>query len=259
LQAARCDPDAGTIFAEAGALASLLQAEEARDSLWSLAKEGVFAHPEANVAWIAYLIDRHRYAEAAHFLSSRAFFPWEGSHVYRDLWVETWMDVWAQALERRDLQAALEAVERALEYPPNLGVGRGIYTNDAPQWWAKGVALKLLGRHEQAVEAWRQAACEPQKEWDVASYYKCLALRQLGESQKVDKLLNDMYADMTALTRTCDSAEIGAFLRALALRGLQKPEWRAAMQEAAAFPNMARMARRYLAGRGWDEMQEVWR
>ena len=63
--------------------------------------------------------------------------------------------------EKGDYESALKAMEKALSFPENLGVGRSSRTEEAMAWFWKGKILLTMGKGEQAILAWKNGASSP--------------------------------------------------------------------------------------------------
>ena len=60
--------------------------------------------------------------------------------------------------EKGDYQSALNAFEKALTFPENLGVGQSVRTEEAMAWFWKGKTLLAMGKSQEAMSAWESGA-----------------------------------------------------------------------------------------------------
>ncbi len=60
--------------------------------------------------------------------------------------------------EQDNYDSALEAFEKALTFPENLGVGQSLRTEEAMAWFWKGKTLLVIGDNEEAMIAWKTGA-----------------------------------------------------------------------------------------------------
>jgi tetratricopeptide (TPR) repeat protein len=81
------------------------------------------------------------------------------------------------------------AFRQALEYPLNLGTGKPDKPHDEEAWFWLGEALKAQDKADAAHDAWAQAAEEGQENSPLASLYRGLALRRLGQNDASAKAL----------------------------------------------------------------------
>jgi tetratricopeptide (TPR) repeat protein len=104
----------------------------------------------------AYL-DEQRYSRVIELLESTPYFVnWEGQTITWDLFHKAHMKRGQGRFESKDLSGALRDFEAALTYPENIGVGRPNSPREAAAQYWKGRTLQLLGRQEDARQAWKE-------------------------------------------------------------------------------------------------------
>jgi tetratricopeptide (TPR) repeat protein len=122
-------------------------------------------------------------------LVNHHFKPWEGGVHVREMYVLANLQKARHALEDNNPAQAEQALRKALEYPPNLGVGKPDRPHNEEIWFWLGEALKAEGKTEAARAAWREAAEEGQRGFGVSRLYRGVALRRLGQTEEADKVL----------------------------------------------------------------------
>jgi tetratricopeptide (TPR) repeat protein len=103
------------------------------------------------------LLGRHQ--EAYELLCGRNFHPWEGGEGKVTFqYVYSLISLAKAAIMVADFQGALELLEKARQYPHNLGEGKlyGAQENDIEYW--SGCAYAGLGQKANAIACWERAA-----------------------------------------------------------------------------------------------------
>lgn len=131
---------------------------------------------------------------AVELLGSRTFHRWEAEFRMRSLYLAALVGRGAARFDCGDLRGAREDFERALEYPPNLRIGKPAQTEDAWPLYCAGVACEALGDMAAAKEHWEAAAAEIYRRHTHTGgldlrIYQALSLRKLGRSQEAEELL----------------------------------------------------------------------
>jgi tetratricopeptide (TPR) repeat protein len=106
------------------------------------------------------LVDLGRYEEAIRMLTEEQFVPSEMDQSFRLAYVGAYLQRARAHEEAGRLEEAIADYRRALEYPPNVGVGRPVLTHDAEILYRLGCACERLGRFAEAIAAWKEAARE---------------------------------------------------------------------------------------------------
>jgi tetratricopeptide (TPR) repeat protein len=102
------------------------------------------------------------YANTAQMLDSARVTVWEGAHEVHDLFEDAHLALGEAHLKAGRAAEALAEFNRALEYPENLATGKLENAREAHIHYRRGNALAALGRKQEAIAAWRQAANEPE-------------------------------------------------------------------------------------------------
>ena len=106
-----------------------------------------------------YYLDDKRYDECIDLLSSVPYFVnWEGSSITWNIFNMANVKKGILLYEQDNYGSALEAFEKALTFPENLGVGQSHRTEEAMAWFWKGKTLLVMGDNEEAMIAWKAGA-----------------------------------------------------------------------------------------------------
>lgn len=141
------------------------------------------------------------YLAATETLAKHQFNVTEGRYGVHDDYAAAWIGVGLEALQDDKPSEALAALDKALEYPRNLAIGKPADAQDESMihFW-RGVALRQLHRDEEAVQAFEQSASQAANERSrrrsfygaVNTAHGVLALRALGRSQEAGERLEQL-------------------------------------------------------------------
>lgn len=135
-----------------------------------------------------------RSRKALEILQSRRFHPWEGGEgLVSGQYVWAHLLLGHEALENRKWEEALQHFEAAQHYPENLGEGKHLLTPENHLHYFEGVARKGMGDSEGARASFRRAA-QKQQAFSAMTFYRALALRELGQAQEATELLDELLA-----------------------------------------------------------------
>ena len=148
------------------------------------------------------LLGRHE--QALDILMSRTFHPWEGGEgKVTAQYVTSLIEIARKHLRTKQYESAIEALERALVYPHNLGEGRLIGANDNHIYFYLGQAYAGLGNAEQARDFYEKAAAGTQEPTSAMYYndqppdmifYQGLALRAIGRGVEAESVFRKLVA-----------------------------------------------------------------
>jgi len=142
------------------------------------------------------------YEKALSLLENRSFHPWEGGEgqVLRQF-TYACLKLGQLALKYRDAEIALMYFEKSMNTPDNLGEKYHPLQAVAHINYWKGMALKALGRTEEAHAHFLESTNEEGDFIDMAvsayselSYYKALSLKELGKTEEAEDLLKNIKA-----------------------------------------------------------------
>jgi tetratricopeptide (TPR) repeat protein len=152
---------------------------------------------------LAGLYNRTRqYEKAQRLLQERKFQPWEGGEgLVLNQHVRTHLALGRRALAAGNPSEARRLFEQALVCPVNLGEARHLLANTSDIYYLLGLACEALRETKSARECWQHAACQlgdfqkmSVKEFSEMTYYRALALKQLGEVQQAQELFRAILA-----------------------------------------------------------------
>lgn len=145
-----------------------------------------------------------RHTEALNLLLGRRFHPWEGGEgKVVGQYVLSLVQLAREALAREAYAEALQLLERARRYPPNLGEGKLPTTPENDILYEPGRAYTGLGDHGRAGACWEQAAkgaVEPvlalyyNDQPPELIFYRGLALRALGRNAEAAAIFEHLVA-----------------------------------------------------------------
>jgi tetratricopeptide (TPR) repeat protein len=194
-KAIRLTPDEYRLYPDLDEIYSELGDQSRRAQLLASAPPAVLDRDVVRVRRALWLVEQHRFDEALSALANHRFKPWEGGEIVRETYVLACVAKGRQAFEAQRPAEAEQEFRRALEYPPNLGVGKPDKPQDEqPLYWL-GQALAAQGNAEAARSAWQEAADEDPQGEPANSVYRAAALRQLGPSEEADKMLVQAAAE----------------------------------------------------------------
>lgn len=98
--------------------------------------------------------------EALAIMQSEKFVPLEMDQTFHDVYVQAYLQRAEDHLRAGEIEKAIEDYHKALEYPPNLGVGEPPDLKQAQIYYLLGIAHERLGQYAEALKAWHNAAKE---------------------------------------------------------------------------------------------------
>lgn len=103
--------------------------------------------------------------ELGHFdraltLLEETYMPLEMDQSFHNVYVAALMQRAEKHLAEGQIEAAIVDYRKALEFPPNLGVGRPLHMEQAEVLYALGCAYERIGKYADALACWDQAARE---------------------------------------------------------------------------------------------------
>ena len=140
------------------------------------------------------------YNYALHLMKNRSFHPWEGGEgqVLRQF-TYACLKLGQMELKDGNAETALAWFQKSLDTPDNLGEKYHPLQAVAHINYRKGMALKALGKTEEANKHFLASTSEEGDFIDMAvsvyselSYYKALSLKELGKTKEAKKLLEEI-------------------------------------------------------------------
>ncbi len=162
----------------------------------------VAARDDLTVERISLLNALGRPDEALALLTERTFHPWEGGEgKVTGQYVLALVELARRCLAQGDHQSALDHLQRARTYPPNLGEGKLAGAQEQDVLYYMGCAYAGLGDQARAAGCWRQAAAGESKPASAMYYndqppdmlfYQGLARRALGRTEEAGHLFHSL-------------------------------------------------------------------
>ncbi len=120
-KAVQCDPSDARLLYELDVLHERAgTAHDKRLAILEKNRATIEKRDDAMSRLVLLHVQAGRYDDAARLLSERHFNVWEGSRGLRDAYEDTYLLQGLSRFRRRDYRAALEAYQKALEFPLNL-------------------------------------------------------------------------------------------------------------------------------------------
>lgn len=141
------------------------------------------------------------YERALEILAGRRFNPWEGGEgLVSAQWVTAHTALGRKLIGTGDFTGAIEHFRLARNYPKNLGEGKHLLTLERQLDYWEGFAQAKAG-NKAAAETLYRAAAQPLPEPSVHSYYRALALAQLGKAEDAQSELSRLHSYATELRK----------------------------------------------------------
>ena len=121
---------------------------------------------------------------ASEYLKDMVFHPYELTHGLRNLWSRIHQIKALIGSETGDRDGILAAIERSLDYPPNLRLGRPLRRFDSKALFIAGRILQKGKDKEKALSYFKQAAEESQPDPSPAEPWSILAQIELGRKKE---------------------------------------------------------------------------
>ncbi len=109
---------------------------------------------------IVMLVELGQYEQAIQRLAKDTFVPTEMDQSFHLAYVAAHMQRATVHMEAGRIEDAIADYRKALEFPVNVGVGRPLTSGNAEILYRLGLACEKLGRFDEALAAWREAAQE---------------------------------------------------------------------------------------------------
>ena len=194
-QAVAVNPENPGLYAELDELlAGLADGESRREKLWANIPSSVLDEDHARGRFAAFQIDSGEYARVVEILLEHAFFPEEGSSVYRELFASANLGLALEAAEAGQDTAALDYALKAASYPDCLGLSTPFICYDAAAFALQASIHQHRGEEAAARELFERAAGERHREKNEADYFSGLACRYLGQEEQAQAKFEQLVA-----------------------------------------------------------------
>jgi tetratricopeptide (TPR) repeat protein len=142
------------------------------------------------------MVETGHYEDAIRYFSEHHFHNWEGRYKIHNAYMDTYMKI-AKAADSP--QKAIESYLKACEYPLNLAVGPREPNLRGFLYYPMSKLYRQIGDQKEAERLLKITAGETSTKPNIGSYYQALALRDLGQPQKAEKILSDLRAEAEKL------------------------------------------------------------
>jgi len=137
------------------------------------------------------MVETGHYEETIKYFSEHHFHNWEGRYGIHNTYMDAYIRM-AQAAESP--QKALEYYLKACEYPLNLAVGPREPNLRGFLYYPMSKLYRQIGDEKEAERLLKITAGETSATPNIGSYYQALALRDLGQLEKGNKILSELEA-----------------------------------------------------------------
>jgi tetratricopeptide (TPR) repeat protein len=161
----------------------------ARGELFQKTPEQVLVHDSVRARHVIFLMEKKQFKDALAELAHHDFKPWEGGVSIHNLYVVANMRSGQQELANHRPAQAEEYFRNAMQYPERLGTGEPSVPATSEQLYWLGVALEAESKHEQAREAWVNAANQGKNSAGSCQTFSALAFEKLGEQNVGHEML----------------------------------------------------------------------
>ncbi|TMM53378.1 DUF5107 domain-containing protein [Maribacter algarum] len=134
------------------------------------------------------------YDEAIDFLDTHHFRTWEGGRETYWHYVDSHTLKAKELIQNKEYQKAISHLERALEYPENLEVGKPTHDEKSAMiYYFMGDAYSQMGNSKKAKEAYQKSAnAENGRAMYDLLFYQAKSNEKLGQSDKAKKMFSDL-------------------------------------------------------------------
>ena len=196
-KAVQCDPSDARLLYELDVLHERAgTAHDKRLAILEKNRATIEKRDDAMSRLVLLHVQAGRYDDAARLLSERHFNVWEGSRGLRDAYEDTYLLQGLSRFRRRDYRAALEAYQKALEFPLNLENAWPYRGGRMPEiFFFIATAHEALGDGPSAMQFYKRAVeAKQQEKWSDLRYYEAMALKKLGQDERSAALLAGLRA-----------------------------------------------------------------
>ena len=137
------------------------------------------------------------YDKAIELLKDHHFRTWEGGRDIYFHYVDAHTLSALQLMEEGRQELAVEALEKAMEYPENLEVGKPLDDErNAMIWYFMGQAYNQLGKKKKAQEYYlKSTEARNSRSWPDLPYYQARAYEALGETAKAWEIYQQLITE----------------------------------------------------------------
>lgn len=190
-----------------------------RDECWRkqfLSAPGeVLAHEEARESLAALCADLGAYDDAERLLASIQFHPYELTHHLRNLLCRIHRERAVILARKGSFREACGEIDKALEYPFHLQMGKPLRGYDAETLYVAGCIHEAAGDPKGATSYFAQAAGEYQPDPTLTKPWSILAQIKMGQHEAARENLAGLLADATRYHKAQFMPDISEDLEAI--------------------------------------------
>ena len=134
------------------------------------------------------------YDKAIDFLKSHHFRTWEGGRETYWSYVDTYTLKAKELIKSKAYKEAVSNLEKALEYPENLEVGKPTHDEkNAMIYYYMGIAYSEMGEEKLAIKAYQKSAdAENGPNMTELTFYQAQSKKKLGNKEQSDKIFKTL-------------------------------------------------------------------
>lgn len=129
---------------------------------------------------VTMLVDLNHYEHAIQLLTQDYFLPLEMDQSFRNTYVRAYLKRAEAFIEAGNIEAAIADYKQARKYPDNVGVGQPVASQNAEILYRLGCAYELLGKFDEALDTWQEAAEESHLEGSSLYPYILMSLDKIN-------------------------------------------------------------------------------
>jgi len=130
------------------------------------------------------------YDKAINLLTEHHFRTWEGGRVIYYHYVDAYTLKALQLLENDQPKEAISLLEKAMEYPENLEVGKPLDDErNAMIYYFMGQAYEMMGKKSKAKDCYTNSVnARNSSDWPDLLYYQARSYEELGNNEKAKEI-----------------------------------------------------------------------
>jgi len=168
------------------------------DEAYALSKKAFSKFPKNYNIGLAHakaLLNTYRFDDVVSVLKDIQVLPYEHASESRDIYERAHISVAKSHLEKKNYKKAIEVLEKAKEWPENIGVGKPYGPDERPQDYMLALALKETGAIEKSKALLKEVSMYTQNSLGANSLnhlYGLLALKKAGEERELSDLISKL-------------------------------------------------------------------
>lgn len=181
-------PDDYRLYVALDELYAINRKHSERENLYNRAPRSVKENFSYVLKRAQYFVDIGQYTKALKILQANTFLPWEGWTGARQVFVLSLLKRAYSYITEGKYKKAIKDLSTAMEYPENLGTGRPPHPVFAREYFFIGLCYKKMVKKEFSENYFRKVEETTVGIPSEQSYYKALALKELGKHKEAEEL-----------------------------------------------------------------------